>query len=109
MSKALSFDDIFAVMSAASVGNLAARVATPEHAQLDDTATRFAIALKILLDDLTLSNANGQRELAERGRLADRFELLSEAAREFSARPPTWLTSSPSWRAGLASSSVTCA
>jgi PAS domain S-box-containing protein len=85
MSKAPSFDDIFAVMSAASVGNLTARVATPGHAQLDDTATRFAIALNILLDDLTLSNANRQRELAERGRLADRFELLSEAAREFSA------------------------
>jgi two-component system, cell cycle sensor histidine kinase and response regulator CckA len=47
-----SFDDIFAVMSAASVGDLAARVAVPGSAQVDDTATRFAIALNVLLDDL---------------------------------------------------------
>ena len=52
MKLAPSFDDVFTVMSAASVGEMAARVAVPEDAQLDDTATKFAIALNILLDDL---------------------------------------------------------
>ena len=80
-----SFDDIFAVMSAASVGDLAARVTLSDDAQLDDTPTRFAIALNILLDDLALSAAEGRRELAERERLASRLQILAEAAREFSA------------------------
>jgi len=58
-----SFDDIFAVMAAASVGDTAARVPVPEDPRLDDTATRFAIALNVLLDDLALHVANEQREL----------------------------------------------
>jgi signal transduction histidine kinase len=47
-----TFDDIFEVMSRASLGNAAARVALPETPDLADTATRFAIALNVLLDDL---------------------------------------------------------
>src|ERR1019366_1911252 len=85
MTGAPSFEDIFAVMSAASVGDTAARVAVPDGAQLDDTATKFAMALNVLLDDLQLSAANAQRELAERGRLANRLRILAEAAQEFSA------------------------
>jgi two-component system cell cycle sensor histidine kinase/response regulator CckA len=85
MTSAPSFDDIFAVMSAASVGDMAARVAVPESPRLDDTATMFAIALNILLDDLALGVADGQRELAERGRLANRQQILADASREFSA------------------------
>jgi hypothetical protein len=67
MNKAPSFDDVFAVMSAASVGDLTARVAVPDSPQLDDTATKFAIALNILLDDLTLR----ARELEDVGDVAD--------------------------------------
>jgi PAS domain S-box-containing protein len=80
-----SFDDIFAVMSAASVGDRAARVVVPDDPPLDDAATKFAIALNILLDDLALSETDGQRELAERGRLASRFQILADVSRECSA------------------------
>ena len=80
-----SFDDLFAVMGAASVGDLAARVAIPDDARLDDTPTKLAIALNILLDDLELSAADMRRELAARERLTARLQLLSEASREFSA------------------------
>ena len=84
MSPAPSFDDIFAVMSAASVGDMAPRVAVPDDAQVDDTATRFALALNVLLDDLALKAADAQRELAERGRLAARLQTLADASQEFS-------------------------
>jgi PAS domain S-box-containing protein len=85
MKRPPSFDDIFAVMSAASVQDLSARVAVPDNPQLDDTATKFAFALNILLDDLALSAADAQRELAERRRLADRLQILADASQAFSA------------------------
>jgi PAS domain S-box-containing protein len=78
------FDDIFAVMSAASVGDMAARVTLDDSPQLDDTATRFAIALNVLLEDLAVSAATAERELAERARLASRLQTLADASREFS-------------------------
>jgi PAS domain S-box-containing protein len=80
-----SFEDIFTVMAAASVGDLASRVALPADPQLDDTATKFAIALNILLDDLAFRAAAGDRQLAERERIATRLRMLADAAREFSA------------------------
>jgi light-regulated signal transduction histidine kinase (bacteriophytochrome) len=52
MRRIPTFDEIFAVMSAASVGDTAARVAVPDDPQLDDLATKFAIAVNLLLDDL---------------------------------------------------------
>jgi PAS domain S-box-containing protein len=78
------FDDIFAVMSAASVGDMAARVTIEESPQAADTATRFAIALNVLLDDLTVSAATAEHELAERARLTRRLQTLADASREFS-------------------------
>jgi PAS domain S-box-containing protein len=79
----LSFDDIFAVMAAASVGDLTARVSLSEDPQLDDTATKFAIALNVLLDDVALR----ARELESVGDTAERrraeeqkFRGLLEAA-----------------------------
>jgi PAS domain S-box-containing protein len=57
-----SFDDIFAVMSAASIGDTAARVSVPPDPPLDDTATTFAIALNVLLDDLAKRVAAERRE-----------------------------------------------
>jgi PAS domain S-box-containing protein len=56
-----SFDDIFAVMSAASVGDLAARVTMPDHPDVGDTATKLAIALNVLLDDLGLRVVTAER------------------------------------------------
>lgn len=48
----VSFADIFAVMAASSVGDRTARVELPADPDLDHTATRLALALNILLDDL---------------------------------------------------------
>lgn len=52
MKQAPVLDDIFAVMSSASLGRTTARVPIPEEPQLDDVPTRFAIALNTLLDEL---------------------------------------------------------
>lgn len=52
MSAGVSFDEIFAVMAAASVGDTAARVRLPADLDVEDLATRFAVALNLLLDDL---------------------------------------------------------
>jgi signal transduction histidine kinase len=79
MTRAPSFDDIFAVMSAASVGDAGARVALPEDADVGDLATRFAIALNVLLDDLAFRMA--EREKAEeRLRQAQKMEAIGNLA-----------------------------
>jgi light-regulated signal transduction histidine kinase (bacteriophytochrome) len=65
MTRAPTFEDIFATMSAASVGDPAARVALPDDPPIDDTATRLAIAVNHLLDDLTLRSAELERQVAE--------------------------------------------
>ncbi len=78
MSDSPSFDDIFAVMASASLRDMTARVVVPENASVDETATRFAIGLNILLDDLTL-------ELTAREKLAARLQIIAESARDFSA------------------------
>jgi two-component system cell cycle sensor histidine kinase/response regulator CckA len=85
MNGAPSFDDIFAVMAAASVGDLAPRVAVSDNPKLEDKATMFAMSLNILLDDLTFRSTDAQRELARRKRMTDRLRILAEAAHEFSA------------------------
>jgi PAS domain S-box-containing protein len=56
-----SFDDIFAVMSAVSVGDLSARVIIPDDPQLDHTATKVAVALNVLLDDVALRASKWER------------------------------------------------
>lgn len=57
MKPAPSFDEIFAVMAAASVGNTDPRVDLPDDPDVEDLATRFAVALNVLLDDLAQRNA----------------------------------------------------
>ncbi len=76
-----SFDDIFAAMSAASVGHVTARVALPDNPQLDDVPTRFALGLNVLLDDLSFRMSTMER-------MADRLRILAEASRDFSAATP---------------------
>ncbi|MBK7862916.1 MAG: PAS domain S-box protein [Archangiaceae bacterium] len=68
MSDPVSFDDIFAVMAVASLGDEKARVVLPDDVDTDDTATRFALALNILLDDLA-SRGREAREARFRGLL----------------------------------------
>jgi two-component system cell cycle sensor histidine kinase/response regulator CckA len=63
MTRGPTFDDIFAVMSQASLGDAVARVALPDPPDLTDTPTRFAIALNVLLDDLAYRQR--QHEQAE--------------------------------------------
>jgi len=78
-----SFDDIFAVMSAASVGDLTARVVIPDDPRVGDTATKFAIALNILLDDVALraSQLESVGDAAERRRASEqKFRGFMEAA-----------------------------
>jgi PAS domain S-box-containing protein len=82
MKKPPTFDDIFAVMSAASVGDLEARVAVPDNPRLDDPATKFAIALNILLDDLThrATELEGIGDALERKKAEEKFRGLMESA-----------------------------
>ena len=47
-----SFDDIFAVISSAAVGDGDRRVELPDDLNVDDPATKIAVALNVLLDDL---------------------------------------------------------
>ena len=72
MRAAPSFDDVLAVIAAASVDG-AARVAVPEDPQLDHEPTRLAMALNALLDERSRREA----------RLADRLRLLAEATHAF--------------------------
>jgi len=61
MTAAPTFDEIFAVIAAASVGDSSARIPVPDEPRLDDTATRLALAVNILLDDLAYRAAEGQQ------------------------------------------------
>src|SRR5438309_9466823 len=79
MNRAPSFDDIFAVMSAASVGDAEARVAIPNEPDLEAIPTRFAIALNVLLDDLAF-------RAAETIRSEDRYRSMFEKSPQ-----PMWM------------------
>ncbi|MBL8951013.1 MAG: PAS domain S-box protein [Myxococcaceae bacterium] len=71
MSSGPTFDDIFAVMAAASLGDATARVPLADDVDTDKTEARFALALNILLDDLALRAAEAHDA---------RFRGLLEAA-----------------------------
>ena len=86
MTNAPTFDEIFAVMSVASVGDKAARVRLPDDPQLDHLPTRFALALNVLLDDLAFraAEAQTQSEIIAQGEVRqkgdEKFRALLEAA-----------------------------
>jgi signal transduction histidine kinase len=79
MTRAPTLDEIFAVMHAASSGDGAARVTLPDDADLEDPATRFAIALNILLDDLAF-RVRDRQEAEVRLRQAQKLEALGRLA-----------------------------
>lgn len=67
MKPAPTFDEILAVMAATSVGETSARVALPDDPDIEDLATRFGIALNILLDDLAQRSAELEASEARKG------------------------------------------
>jgi PAS domain S-box-containing protein len=77
-----SFDDIFAVMAAASVGDLAARVILPDLPALDQTETKFALALNVLLEDLEhrSNELSSMGDAVERRKAEEKFRGLLESA-----------------------------
>jgi hypothetical protein len=77
MKKAPSLDDILAVISAASAGDMTRRVIVEESAGVNDVSTRLGRALNVLLDDLA---ARSRREAQS----ADRLRILADAAHQFS-------------------------
>jgi signal transduction histidine kinase/CheY-like chemotaxis protein len=79
MTRAPTFDDLFEVMSAASVGETDARIPLPPEPDQDDPATRLAVALNILLDDLALRTAD-LRQSEERLLQAQKMEAIGRLA-----------------------------
>jgi signal transduction histidine kinase len=79
MTRAPTLDEIFEVMHAASSGDGTARVTLPDEADLTDSATRFAIALNLLLDDLAF-RIRERREAEERLRQSQKLEALGRLA-----------------------------
>lgn len=67
LSSAANFEEIFSVMAAASVGDTAARVVLLDEPDIEDLATRFAIALNLLLDDLAQRRAEIVASEARKG------------------------------------------
>jgi len=83
-----TFDEIFAVLSAAAVGDAAARVAVPDTPQLDDLATRFAIALNLLLANLQfraaeLEAAHKLTQIELQHLVTERTEQLRQSEEKF--------------------------
>jgi two-component system cell cycle sensor histidine kinase/response regulator CckA len=79
MSRGPTFDDVFAVMSAASIGDTEARVELPDAVDPDDPASRLGVALNLLLDDLAL-RTNELRTTEEQLRQAQKLEAIGRLA-----------------------------
>jgi PAS domain S-box-containing protein len=75
-----SFEDIFAVMSAASLGDTAARVRLTDDGDTEQIPSRFAIALNILLDDLAFRAAQAKAALQLSATQTRLLEVESAAA-----------------------------
>jgi PAS domain S-box-containing protein len=83
------FEKIFATLSAASIGDLSARVEIPADPDIDDAAVKLGIAINLLLDDLAFRSAEAEasRKIsqAELERLVrERTEQLRQSEEKFS-------------------------
>ena len=79
MTGAPTFDAVFAAMQAAAGGDLAARVALPPEPDLGDEATRLAITVNLLLDDLSFRAAE-RAKFEERLRQFQKMEAIGNLA-----------------------------
>ncbi len=79
MTRAPTFEDIFAVMAASSLGDAATRVPVPEEPDLSDTATRLGITLNVLLDDLAFRVIEREK-MEERLRQSQKMEAIGNLA-----------------------------
>jgi len=72
----LSWDDIFAVMSAASFGDRDARVRLPANPQMDHSPTRLGVALNVFLDELSARANAADAALRELESSEARYRLM---------------------------------
>jgi len=79
MAAAPTFDAVFAVMRAAASGDLEARVELPAEPDVEDTATKVAITLNLLLDDLAF-RAKERARYEERLRQSQKMEAVGNLA-----------------------------
>jgi two-component system cell cycle sensor histidine kinase/response regulator CckA len=79
MTRAPEFEDVFAVMSAATLGDGTARVAIPDEPNLEHWPTRLGIALNVLLEDLAFRVSERERA-EERLRQAHKMEAIGRLA-----------------------------
>lgn len=80
MRGAPTFDEIIAVMAAASVGDLSARVPLPAEPDLADTATKLAVALNLVLEDLASRAEQNARSAEELRHALGRIGGIIDAA-----------------------------
>ena len=80
MTSVPDFEDVFAVMSAASLGDSEARVVVPDEPDLAHWPTRLGIALNVLLDDLAF-RVSEREKAEERLRQAHKMEAIGKLAR----------------------------
>jgi two-component system cell cycle sensor histidine kinase/response regulator CckA len=78
-SETPSLEDVFRVMSAAAQGDVHARVELPSQPDIDDPATKIAIGLNLLLDDLSY-RAKERQSYEERLRQAQKMEAIGTFA-----------------------------
>ena len=79
MTTAPTFSAVFAAMQAAAAGDLSARVALPPEPDLGDEATRLAITVNLLLDDLSFRAAE-RAKFEERLRQFQKMEAIGNLA-----------------------------
>jgi len=79
MPAAPTFEAVFAVMQAAASGDLEARVPLPVEVNVEDSATKFAITLNLLLDDLAY-RAKERSRYEERLRQSQKMEAIGNLA-----------------------------